>query len=371
VGTWTVVKRPENTNVVDSKWVFQIKKNSAGEIDKYKAHLVTHGFTQIHGVDYYETFAPVTKLTSVRTILAIAARNDWEIDVFNFHGAYLNGELDEGEDVYMEQPPEYEMADRRTFVLKLQKALYGLKQGGQKWYNTLCRTLTKLGLKRAEADCGVFYAHIGGDIILLAIHVNDCVLTGNSVALLTKLKQKVGAIYKLTDLGPISWLLGIKVTRDHPTNTLHLSQTSYIESIVRCFNFDDLKPVSTPLDSTMQFTKSQCPQTISDIVRMKNIPYCKGIGSLMYASVGMCPDIAFAVSNLAQFSENPGQVYWDAIKHVFHYLNGMKKLVLTYGGNGKGRGLEDFSDADGALQEHWHAITGYVLDRQRRSVMEL
>jgi hypothetical protein len=125
----------------------------------------------------------------------------------------------------MEQPPEYKMADQHTFVLKLQKALYGLKQGGQKWYNTLCRTLTKLALKRAEANFGVFHVHIGGDIILLTIYVDDCVLTGSNVGLLTEFKQKVGTIYKLTDLGPISWLLGIKVTRDRPTKTLHLSQT--------------------------------------------------------------------------------------------------------------------------------------------------
>jgi hypothetical protein len=93
---------------------------------------------------------------------------------------------------------------------------------------------------------------------------------------------------------------------------------------------------------------------------MKNIPYREGIGSLMYASVGTRPDIAFAVSTLAQFSENPVQVHWDAIKHVFCYLNGMKKLALTYRGNGKGQGLEGFSDANGALQEHRHAITGYA-----------
>src|ERR1700675_1041395 len=197
--TWTVVKRPENTNVVDSKWVFRIKKNSAGEIEKYKARLVARGFTQIHGVDYYETFAPVAKLASVRTILAIAARNNWEVDVFDFHGAYLNGKLEDGEDIYMEQPPEYETADCDAFVLKLKKALYGLKQGGRKWYDTLCRTLAKLGLRRAEADYGVFYVHIGEDIILLAIHVDDCVLTGNKVALLTEFKEKIGTIYQLTD----------------------------------------------------------------------------------------------------------------------------------------------------------------------------
>jgi hypothetical protein len=258
VGTWTIIKHPKNTNIVNSKWVFHIKKNSAGEIDKYKARLVACSFTQIHGVNYHETFAPVAKLASVRTILAIATWNNWEIDVFDFHGVYLNGELDEGENVYMEQPPEYETADRRIFVLKLNKALYGLKQGGQKWYDTLYRTLMKLGLKRAKTDYGIFYTHIGQDIILLAIHVNDCVLTGSNLDLLTEFKQKIGAIYKLTDMGPISWLLGIKVTRDHKSRTLSLSQASYIESIICCFNFDDLKPISTPLDHTMQFSRNQC-----------------------------------------------------------------------------------------------------------------
>jgi hypothetical protein len=92
-------------------------------------------------------------------------------------------------------------------VLKLQKALYGLKQGGWKWYDTLSCTLMKLGLKRAEADFSVFYAHI----ILLTTHIDDCVLNRSNVALLTEFKQKVSTIYKLTDLGPISWLLGIKV----------------------------------------------------------------------------------------------------------------------------------------------------------------
>jgi hypothetical protein len=163
----------------------------------------------------------------------------------------------------------------------------------------------KLGLKRAETDYGVFYTHIGQDIILLAIHVDDCVLTGSNLALLTEFKQKIGVIYKLTDMGPISWLLGIKVTLDHKSHTLSLSQTSYIESIIRHFNFDDLKLISTPLDPTMQFSRNQCPQMIAEIARMKNIPYRKSIGSLMYAAIGMHPDITFTVSTLAQFQDNP------------------------------------------------------------------
>jgi hypothetical protein len=166
----------------------------------------------------------------------------------------------------------------------------------------------KLGSKRAETDYGVFYTHIGWDIILLEIHVDDCVLTGSNSALLTEFKQKISTIYKLTDIGPINWLLGIKVTRDHKSRTLSLSQTSYIESIICRFNFDDLKLIYTPLNPTMQFSRNQCPQMIAKIMRMKNIPYCKSIGSLMYAAIGTHLDIAFTVSTLAQFQDNPRQV---------------------------------------------------------------
>jgi hypothetical protein len=110
-------------------------------------------------------------------------------------------------------------------------------------------------------------------------------------------------------MGPISWLLDIKVTRNHKSCTLSLSQTSYIKSIVCHFNFDDLKPISTPLDLTMQFSRNQCPQMIAEITRMKNIPYCESIGSFMYAAIGTRLDIAFTVSTLAQFQDNPGQVH--------------------------------------------------------------
>jgi hypothetical protein len=115
-------------------------------------------------------------------------------------------------------------------------------------------------------------------------------------------------------MGPISWLLGIKVTHDCKLRTFSLSQTSYIKSIICRFNLDNLKPISTPLNPTMQFSRNQCPQTIAEITCMKNIPYRESIGSLMYAAIGTHPDIAFTVSTLAQFQDNPGQVHWDAVK---------------------------------------------------------
>ena len=107
-GTWSDVLRPAGKNVVGSKWVFKLKRKADGSIDKYKAHLVAQGFTQIHGIDYFSTYSPVAKLASFHAILALAARHNWEIESFDFNGAYLNGTLDEGEEIYMQPPPGYE-----------------------------------------------------------------------------------------------------------------------------------------------------------------------------------------------------------------------------------------------------------------------
>ena len=112
-----------------SKWVFRIKRKANGTIDKYKACLVTHGFTQIFGVDYFSTYSPIAKLTSFRTILAIAAHYNWDIESFNFNGMYLNGELDANEEIYMQAPPRYK-SDACT-VKHLRKSLYSLKQAGR------------------------------------------------------------------------------------------------------------------------------------------------------------------------------------------------------------------------------------------------
>ena len=113
VGTWTDVPRPSDKNIVGSKWVFRVKRKADGSIDKYKARLVAQGFTQIYGVDYFTTFLPITKLTSFRIILAAAARFDWDIESFDFNGAYLNGELDNNKEIYMYSPPGYN-GDRQT-----------------------------------------------------------------------------------------------------------------------------------------------------------------------------------------------------------------------------------------------------------------
>ena len=134
--------------------------------------------------------------------------------MFDFHSTFLNGELDSDKEVFMDQLSWYEDSDPCKYCIKLYKSIYGLKQAGQKWYEIFCCTFTELGFRKSKANPAVFYIHSGTCIIILAIHVDDCTITGSSTMLIQHYKAQIKSKYELTDLGPISWLLGIKITWD-------------------------------------------------------------------------------------------------------------------------------------------------------------
>jgi Reverse transcriptase (RNA-dependent DNA polymerase) len=265
--------------------VLWIKKNAAGEIEKYKACLVARGFTQVYGVDYYETYTPVAKLAMFWLITMITARNGWPLDSFNFDSAYLNSLLGD-EVIYLKQPPDHNdpAKSQATWVWKLIKTIYGLHQGAKNWYDALTWALTKLGFKHSEADHGLFFKEEGGNLVILAIHVDDCLMTGGSVELNAKVKKDLNAKYKLTDLGPANWLLSIRISHNLTEHTVALSQHAYIDSILMRFN--DLKPSAIPMDPSAQLLVLQCPMKLEDLVRMHNVPYHEAVGSLMYAAMG-------------------------------------------------------------------------------------
>ena len=281
-GTWRLVKCPPNTNIVDSKWVLKIKKNAAGEIDKSNAQLVALGFTQIYGMDYYKTYSLVARLASFCLLMAIAARNSWALDNFNFNQAFLNSKLGEDEIIYLEQPPGYELKDQKEWVFRLLKALYGLKQGLKNWYDALHKAFEELCFTTSEAVHSVFFKQVRKDIILLAIHVDDGMVTGNNVALIKRFKEDINKKYKITDLGPMYLLLGIKITRDLIQKTILLSQQAYVKAIITKFNFNNLKPSAILMDPSAPLSKSQSPTKLDDIAKMRNVPYQEAVGSLIW-----------------------------------------------------------------------------------------
>jgi hypothetical protein len=183
-------------------------------------------------------------------------------------------------------------------------------------------------------------------------------MAGNSKDTIREFKDELRTVLKIKDLGDLHWLLGIQVKRDRELRMISFSQRAYIDKILERFNLQDANPLSTPLDPHHKLSLSQSPSTPRQFDEMRSIPYREAIGSLMYAALGTRPDISFAVSFLAQFMQNPGRPHWEAVKRVFRYLKGTKDMCLTIGG--KKKGLEAFSDADWASQEHRHSISGYV-----------
>ena len=192
----------------------------------------------------------------------------------------------------------------------------------------------------------------------LLSHVDDFLLINVLTRVTHQIKSDLSKRFDITDSRPVNWILGIRVTRDRKNRLLLLSQESYIDSILDRFQLSDLKPLSIPLEPLASFSVDDSPKTPEEAAAMANIPYREAIGSLMYAAIGTRPDIAFAVSTLSQFLENPGEVHWEGVKRIFRYLLGTKNWRLTYGGEQSD--LVGYTDADGASQPHRRAISGYA-----------
>ena len=162
----------------------------------------------------------------------------------------------------------------------------------------------------------------------------------------------------ITNMGKLHWILGIEVCRIREEHKILLSQKSYIDSILRRYGFEDLKPAATPMDPNIRLTSAQSPSTTEEFAAMRNMPYHEAVGSLMYATLGTWPDICFTVQTVSRFNSKPGLAHWEAVKRIFHYLKGTKDLWLGYGGVVKE--LVGYADADGSMGEDHRAISGYA-----------
>jgi hypothetical protein len=173
---WEIVPRPKGKDVVSSKWLFKIKHAANGSIEKYKARFVARGFSQKEGIDYEETFAPVARYTSIRTIIALAAKMKWKLHQMDVKTAFLNGVIEE--EVYIEQPQGFEVEDKKSHVCRLKKALYGLKQAPRAWYGHIDSFLTSLGFTKSKADSNLYFKIMDNEPVILLLYVDDLFLTG-------------------------------------------------------------------------------------------------------------------------------------------------------------------------------------------------
>ena len=317
---------PSDKSAVDTKWVYVIKYKN-GIINKYKARLVAKGFTQIYGIDYDETYAPVARMTSLRLVLSISAMLSLEVHQMDVETAFLNADLQE--DVYIKPPEGIDLPSGYN-CFKLTKALYGLKQSPREWYNNINTFLQSLGFIRLQSEhCLYFYNH-DSQICIISLYVDDLIIASSHMSLTERVKSGLSTKYKMKDLGHIDEILGCKVRVNLIQGHITICQKKYLQTTLQKFLPENATPISTPCDPTIILSTNHCPTTAADIKFMEQIPYRSAVGSLLWLSLGSRPDIAYAVSQVAKFSSNPGRIHWDAIIRILRYLKGTTHLGLQY-----------------------------------------
>ncbi|KAK8632907.1 hypothetical protein V6N13_073286 [Hibiscus sabdariffa] len=269
---WTFVEPPEGIKPIGCKWVFKKKTDMDGNVQTYKGRLVAKGFRQIHGVDYDETFSPVAMFKSIRILLAIAAFHDYEIWQMDVKTAFLNGKLEE--DVYMTQPEGF------------------------------------VTLENARK-------------------VYDILIIGNDIPTLQSIKTWLSSCSSMKDLGEATYILGVKIYRDRSRRLLGLSQSTYIDKVLKLFSMEESKRGFLPMRHGISLSKEMCPSTPQERERMSQIPYASAIGSIMYAMICTRPNLSYALSMTSRYQVNPDEGHWTSVKNILKYLRRTKDVFLS------------------------------------------
>lgn len=246
--TWELVPLPEGRKKVSCKWVFKVKRDKDGNIDRYKGHLVVRGFSQEGGVDYFETFSPVVRLDSICALLAFAVQQAMNIHQMDVVTAFLNGHLEE--EIYMEQPEGFIESGKEHLVCRLKCSLYGLKQAARCWNQELDEFLLSNNFIQSVADPCIYFRDVEkNSIAILAVYVDDIVLFTKTEEEMVQQKDLLSTRFKMKDMGPLHYILGIHV--EQKDGTLQLHQRSFIVNLLEKFGMQECKPTSTPITDRM------------------------------------------------------------------------------------------------------------------------
>ena len=336
--TWHLIPPQKGINVIGSKWVYKIKRKADGSLDRYKARLVAKGFKQRYGLDYEDTFSPVVKAATIRTVLSIAVSRGWSLRQLDVHNAFLHGILEE--EVYMQQPPGFVERGKENYICKLDKALYGLKQAPRAWYSRLSTKLVDLGFKPSRADTSLFIFNRGGITMYVLVYVDDIIVASSTDQATSALLKDLQKDFALKDLGDLHYFLGIEVKKVR--NGIVLTQHKYANDLLKKTGMVDCKPMSTPLSTSDKLSLHEGSLLGPDDATQ----YRSIVGALQYLTLTR-PDIAFPVNKVCQFLHAPTTVHWAAVKRILRYIKQCTQLGLNIH-RSMSTLVSAFSDADWA-----------------------
>lgn len=351
--TWNLEKLPNGKKCISCKWIYKVKTNPDGSVDRYKARLVVRGFSQKKGEDYHETFSPVARLSTIRAVLSVAATEKMSLTQFDVSTAFLNGTVEET--IYMKQPEGYEDGSNR--VCRLNKSLYGLKQAPRCWNDRFVKFMIQQGFKKSDADPCLFIKNKNNKKVLVALYVDDGLVASNDPQLKQEFMNSLANEFKITSK-PATYFLGLEINKNED-GSLKISQPAYTRRLLKRFKMSDCKPVSTPIIKGGKTQESG--KAVSREDSTKVFPYREVVGALMYLMTGTRPDIAFAVGKVSRTLENPTHLDIIRVKRILRYLKGTIEVGIEYKVSEAQNVLECYSDADHAGDEKTgRSTTGVV-----------
>ncbi|KAG7547574.1 Zinc finger CCHC-type superfamily [Arabidopsis suecica] len=347
--TWDLVDLPVGAKPIGLKWVFKIKRNSDGSINKHKARLVAKGYVQRHGIDFDEVFAPVARIETVRFIIALAASNGWEVHHLDVKTAFLHGELKE--EVYVSQPEGYVTEGEENKVYRLHKALYGLKQAPRAWNNKLNAILEELKFVKCSKEPSLYRKRENKDLLVVAVYVDDLLVTGSTLKMIVEFKKGMAEKFEMSDLGKLTYYLGIQVTQSE--DGILLSQERYASKILEETGFGECNAVHIPMCANLKLSKAQEEKGIDEK------EYRRNIGCLRYL-LHTRPDLSYCVGVLSRYMHEPKESHGAALKQILRYLQGTRSYGLCFKRVNKTE-LLGFSDSSHNVDEDdGRSTTGHI-----------
>ncbi|CAI7884099.1 unnamed protein product, partial [Closterium sp. NIES-53] len=320
---------PPGANIVSGMWIFRVKR-TPGSPPVFKARYVARGFSQREGVDFFQTFSPTPKMTTLRVLLHVAAQRDYELHSLDFSTAFLQGSLHE--EIWLCRPPGFTGSFPPGTHWSLRRPVYGLRQAPREWHDTLRTTLATLGFAPSSADLSLF---LRTDTSLppfyILVYVDDLVFATADTEALALVKSELQKRHTCTDLGELRSYLGLQITRDRARRTITLTQSHMVQQVLQRFGFTWSSAQATP-----QATSHSLSAPPSDESVERSGPYPELVGCLMYQMTCTRPDLAYPLGLLARYVA-PGRhrkVHMDAAKRVLSYLCSTSGMGLVLGGRG-------------------------------------
>ena len=363
---YKIVNKPEfdskvrKPNILDARWIFKTKIDSEGNSIR-RARLVIRGFKDINIYDLRETYAPVTRFSLVRAVLAFANKYKLIMYQLEVKTTFMNSTVIE--EIYMEIPDDIAVTEteKKSKVCKLEKSLYGLKTSPKRWYETFNKAMKELGFVTNDNDPCLFVLVDREIIVLAVLYADDIIMTGNDENLLNKTKVELQSRFRMKDLGEPNEYLGITIIRDKTARILKLKQTKFNNKILTRFGYDKAYPQRTPIVTNQVLNRERReregePRNNEVISPTK---FREAVGSLLYLANATRPDISYAINVLSRHQLNPTKVEWKMLERVFRYLMHTRERSLIY--RGKGHGIDAYSDSSLADCKGSITTCGYLV----------